>query len=124
MSKIRMLYIDDEKDLVEMIKFVGDSYGYEVVADTKWREEYLNEIESYDFILLDIMFPKENLTGYDICKEIRGKNSELPVYMFSARTLAEDKRMAKKVGANGFIEKPVAMSKLIDIVERETKGER
>ncbi len=118
MGKGRILYLDDEAELLEFVKFVLERYEYEVTVGERWREDYLNKLDDFDMIILDIMFPEGQLSGYEICKRIREAYKEIPIYMFSAKAFSEDKEEAQLCGADGFIEKPVPIEDLVNIVDK------
>lgn len=125
MKKGRILYLDDEIELLEFVKFVLERYDYEVLVGEKWDEKYFDELRKVDMVILDIMFPEGQLNGYDICKKIREKEEYkgIPIYMFSAKAFSEDKEEAGESGANGFIEKPVPVEELVSIVNSVVKKE-
>ncbi len=123
MNKGRIFYLDDESELLEFVKFVLERYGYEVIVGERWNDKYLEVIKGVDMVILDIMFPAEEIDGYGICKIIKS-NEELknkPVYMFSAKAFMEDKEEAKKYGADGFIEKPIPIEQLVGLVNKVIK---
>ncbi|NLK62257.1 MAG: response regulator transcription factor [Fusobacteria bacterium] len=119
MKKNKILYLDDEVELLEFVKFVLEYNNYEVIVGENWDKSYFEILSDVDMIILDVMFSNGNACGYDICKIIRAKEkySKIPIYMFSAKTFHEDKIKAQEAGANGFIEKPVEVKELLSIVE-------
>ena len=68
--------------------------------------ELINNKDDIDLVILDLMMPE--LSGYDVCKEIRKTFSvtELPVLMLTAAVQSDDKIAAYEVGANDFLNKP------------------
>lgn len=124
MGKAKILYLDDEEDLLEFVKFVLERYGYDVIVGQKWEDKYLEELKDVDMAILDIMFPEEDIDGYGICKKIREQEEykDLPIYMFSAKAFLEDKEEAKKAGASGFIEKPIPVEELVSLVNNVVEG--
>lgn len=126
MSKGKVFYIDDEPELLEFLTFVLERYDYEIITARSWEESLLDKIADVDMIILDLMFPDEEYDGFEICQKIKN-NEELkkkPVYMFSAKTFTEDKEKAFDLGADGYIEKPVRVAKLMEIVENAVRGYR
>lgn len=123
MSKAKIFYLDDEPELLDFVSFILKRYDYDVITGERWEDVYLEQLKEVDLILLDIMFPEEDFTGYDICTKIRSEESlkDVPVYMFSAKCFKEDKDEAIRRGANGFIEKPIAVEQLLNIVEKVTQ---
>ncbi|OQY06488.1 MAG: hypothetical protein B6I28_06290 [Fusobacteriia bacterium 4572_132] len=126
MSNGKVFYLDDEPELLEFIRFVLERYDYEIITAQKWEEGFLEKLEEVDMIILDLMFPDEKYDGFDICKKLKTneKLKKKPVYMFSAKTFTEDKEKAFNFGADGYIEKPVKVAKLMEIVENAVRGYR
>lgn len=118
MAKGTVFYLDDEEELLEFVKFVLERYGYRVIVGDRWDEKYFEILKDVDMIILDIMFPTEEMNGYEICKKIKAKEElkNIPVYMFSAKAFDEDKEEAIKCGAEGFIEKPTPIEDLVNLV--------
>jgi len=126
MSKGKVFYLDDEPELLEFVTFVLERYDYEIITARKWEESLVEKILEVDMIILDLMFPDEQYDGFDICEKIKKdeKLKKKPVYIFSAKTFTEDKEKAFDLGANGYIEKPVRVAKLMEIVENAVRGYR
>ena len=104
----KILVVDDEIDVVEVVEMLLELEGYEVIKAYDGIEA-LEVIESRvipDLIILDIMMPE--LDGVEVCKKFR-QNKELdsvPIVMFSAKISAYDKKESFSAGADGFISKP------------------
>ena len=107
----KILIVEDDED----IQMIGEAYlqaaGFqtEIVADGEQVEEIL-EKSSFDLILLDLMLPGKS--GYDICKEIRGK-IDIPILMVTARTESIDKIRGLGLGADDYIAKPFDPAELV-----------
>lgn len=102
--KSRVLIVDDDKNIVELISLYLEKEGY----DTKKvysGTEAVRAFFSYEphLILLDIMLPE--MDGYDVCKEIR-KTSDVPVIMLTAKGETFDKVLGLELGADDYIVKP------------------
>ena len=100
---MRLLVVEDEKDLCDTIAKVLYDGGYEV--DTCYDgEEALDYIltEEYDLIVLDLNLP--GMDGMDILKELRQKNEETKVLILSARSQIADKVEGLDAGANDYME--------------------
>ena len=67
-------------------------------------------------ILLDLNLPE--LNGFEVLKYIRERNKEIPVIIQSAYVLSGEKEQSKKLGANGFLEKPVRLEKLMETMSQ------
>jgi DNA-binding response OmpR family regulator len=120
MSKI--LIVDDEQDIAELISDVLKDEGYETVIknDGTSAIEEINNNADYDLILLDIMMPK--VSGTDTCKEIRGKVS-CPIIFVTAKTETLDKVLGFEVGADDYITKPFEIEELIARVKAHLRRE-
>jgi len=120
----RILVVDDEVQLVEMVKIRLEANGYEVLSAYDGQEG-LEKIrkEKPDLIVLDLMLPK--LDGYKVCRMIKfdEKYKNIPIILFSARAQDSDKEMGVQVGANGYITKPfepkVLLSKIKELLGEE-----
>lgn len=111
-SKTKILVIDDDSGIGEMLKTLLEFYGYEVVVSEKPEEaEEIITTQHIDLVILDMLISGVN--GTDVCSELR-KNpptAAIPVLMMSALHNAGEK--CKKAGANDFIAKPFEMDDLI-----------
>lgn len=111
-QKKRVLIVEDEKNIVDIIRFNLDREGYEVL------EEYDGEsglararAEKPDLILLDVMMPK--MMGFDVCRALRGEGDNVPIIILTAREEEEDKVLGLEIGADDYITKPFSMRELI-----------
>lgn len=102
--KSRVLVVDDDKNIAELISLYLEKEGYDtrkVYDGTVALEEFI----SYEphLILLDIMLP--GMDGYDVCKEIR-KTSDVPIIMLTAKGETFDKVLGLELGADDYMVKP------------------
>lgn len=109
MSKI--LVVDDEKAIVDILKFNLEREGFEVItaADGEAGIERFR-LEHPDLILLDIMMPK--IDGLQACKTIRNE-SNVPIIMLTARAEEVDKVLGLEFGADDYVTKPFGVRELI-----------
>lgn len=109
MSKI--LVVDDEKAIVDILKFNLEREGFEVVTAGD-GEEGIDKyrVEQPDLILLDIMMPK--VDGLQACKTIR-QESNVPIIMITARAEEVDKVLGLEFGADDYVTKPFGVRELI-----------
>ena len=108
---LRLLIVEDEKQICDMIAKSLYDVGYEV--DTCYDgEEALECIlsEEYDLIVLDLNLP--GVDGMEILKELRQKNEETKVIILSARGQIADKVEGLDAGANDYMEKPFHLQEL------------
>ena len=111
MTVLRLLIVEDEKQICDMIAKSLYDVGYEV--DTCYDgEEALECIlsEEYDLIVLDLNLP--GVDGMEILKELRQKNEETKVIILSARGQIADKVEGLDAGANDYMEKPFHLQEL------------
>lgn len=111
MSKAHILVVDDEKPIVDIIKFNLEKEGYKVTASYD-GEDALNKIknENFDMVLLDVMLPK--MDGFTVCKKVR-EFSEVPIIMITAKAEEVDKVLGLELGADDYITKPFGIRELI-----------
>ena len=108
----RILIVDDEAKIREVVKEYAAFEGYEVVeaADGMEAVEKVREDQNFDCIIMDIMMPK--LDGYSACKEIK-KIRNIPVIMLSARGEEYDKLFGFEVGIDDYVVKPFSPKELM-----------
>ena len=110
----KILVIDDEEHILELLKFNLELSGHKVICSTNGKDglEMARE-ESPDLVLLDWMLP--NISGIDVLKVIREdkKVSDLPVIMLTAKNMEDDKIEGLDIGADDFITKPFSIKELM-----------
>ncbi|MBO5212834.1 MAG: response regulator transcription factor [Clostridia bacterium] len=107
----KMLVIDDDQNICELIKVYFQNEGYDVVIANDGAEG-LSTFKSYDpdIVLLDLMLPKKD--GTEVCREIRA-NSSKPMIMITAKGDVFDKVLGLELGADDFVVKPFDMKELL-----------
>jgi len=110
--KNRILLVEDELSLQQMIAFNLEAEGYEVVAvnDGKKALDLLPSINRFNLVILDVMMPF--VSGLDVCAEIR-KNSQVPVLFLSSKGTSADRIAGLKLGANDYLPKPFDLEELL-----------
>lgn len=114
MKDDKILIVDDEEHIIELIKFNLENAGYETLTATNGIDALrIIREESPRLVLLDIMLP--GMDGYDICKEIRKDNviANIPVIMITAKGEEVDKILGLELGADDYITKPFSIRELI-----------
>ncbi len=114
MSEEKVLIVDDEEHIRELIKFNLDNSGYKTIcADNGLEALKLAKSESPHLVLLDVMLP--GMDGYDVCKEIRKDNiiSSMPIMMITAKGEEFDKVLGLELGADDYITKPFSIRELM-----------
>lgn len=108
---MRILLIEDEKNLSQVIKKGLTEQGFAVDAAGDGEEGlYLAEEESYDAIILDVMLPK--IDGVEICRRLREKRISTPILMLTAKTQVKDRVAGLDAGADDYLTKPFAFVEL------------
>ena len=117
MSKPRLLIVDDEKSLREVLQYFFHKQGFEVSIAANYTEGVAAALRSSpDVILCDIKMPDGN--GLDLLARVREEKLETPVIMITAHTSTEDAIQAMKRGAIDYIKKPFDNDELLLIVRR------
>jgi len=109
----RILAVDDEPDLLELVRMGLDSAGYEVeTADTGARALERLRAAPPDLLLLDLMLP--DLSGTELCKRIRAdaRLGELPIIMLTAKGEEVDRVVGFELGADDYVTKPFSPREL------------
>ncbi len=114
--KKKILVIDDEVNLVELVKVRLKLYDYYIVPlYTSKRALEVAKREKPDLILLDVMMPDKD--GYEVCKELKASKDtrNIPVILFTAKSQQKDyiKTGSKSVGADDYILKPFELGELL-----------
>ncbi len=111
MLKEKILVVDDEKNICDLLRMYLEKEGYTVViayngmdAVNMFREE------NPDLVLLDIMLPQ--LDGWQVCREIR-KTSEKPIIMLTAKDEVFDKVLGLELGADDYVTKPFDTKEIV-----------
>ena len=106
----KILVIDDDTNICEMLKIYMENEGYEVKTANDGAEG-VNFFKMYepDIVLLDIMLPKKD--GWQVCREIR-EIAQKPVIMITAKGDVFDKVLGLELGADDFVVKPFDMKEL------------
>lgn len=113
MSKANVLVIDDEKDLVELIRYNLEKEGYRVVGAADGESGLaLAAVEKPDLIVIDLMLP--GIDGLEVCRLLR-KGSEtyrIPIIMLTAKTSESDRVVGLEIGADDYVTKPFSPREL------------
>ena len=112
-APIKILLVDDEKDIVEFIKYNLEKENYEVITAYD-GEEALEKITQYpDLVILDILMPR--LTGYEVCRKIKADANfqNIPIIFLTAKTSEIDEILGLELGASDYIKKPISPQQLV-----------
>jgi two-component system, OmpR family, alkaline phosphatase synthesis response regulator PhoP len=114
MAEEKILVVDDEENILELIKFNLEANNYKVINAANGIDAVkLAKSEIPDLVLLDLMLPK--MDGNDVCKEIRKDNSisTMPIIMITAKSEELDKILGLELGADDYITKPFSVRELL-----------
>ena len=118
-AKSRILLIEDEDLIRDMVMVALEEEGYEVHTSANGREA-LNILQSPDFsrakfapdlIILDLMLPEVN--GLDVCRLLRYQGDITPILIVSAKSSETDRVLGLEVGADDYLTKPFSMRELV-----------
>jgi len=117
----KILIVDDEKDLVEMLAYNLERKGHKTIKAYDGFEAWEKiESEMPDLLILDLMMP--NLDGWELCRLVRRSQSkavkEMGILMLTARAMPEDRVYGLEIGADDYLTKPFSLNELILRVEK------
>nr|WP_303119641.1 response regulator transcription factor [uncultured Prevotella sp.] len=109
----RILVVDDEQDLCEILKFNLETEGYQVETANSAEEALEKDIASYNLLLLDVMM--RGMSGFQLAKQL--KNSEvtahIPIIFLTARDTENDTVTGFNLGADDYISKPFSIREVM-----------
>jgi two-component system phosphate regulon response regulator PhoB len=126
MAGMRILVIEDERDLCDVLDFNLKREGYETILAHDGQEG-LRKAQTLlpDMILLDLMLP--GLSGFDVCRELRAgeRTRDIPIIIISAKSEETDQVVGFSLGADDYVTKPFAVKVLlsrIKALQRRVEG--
>ncbi len=112
MNKANILIIEDENRLADVLRKQFNENGFTVdIASDGYEGKEMSAKASYNLIILDINLPYIN--GYDLCKEIRSTNTNIPIIMLTALSTPDNKLTAFTAGADDYVTKPFDFRELL-----------
>ena len=116
----RILIVDDEKKLLRSLEDFFSTQGYEVLCATRGDEAIKIALEKApDLLILDIMLP--DISGYDVCRQVKAKLPSARVIMLSAKGEEMDKVLGLELGADDYMTKPFGVRELLARVRTLTR---
>lgn len=111
--RVKILVIDDEESICEILKFNLEKEGYEVTTANSAEEALGLDLPAYSLMIVDIMM--ERLSGFDFAKRLQNNSSteKIPIIFCSALTGEDDTVMGLNIGADDYITKPFNISEVI-----------
>lgn len=124
MQRRKVLLVDDEARLRDMLKAYIVHEGYEIVEAADGKEALeLFHAQTYDLVILDVMLP--HIDGWTVCREIR-RTSNVPIIMLTARGEEYDRLFGFELGVDDYIVKPFSPKELLArmkaIIRRNEQG--
>lgn len=112
MNQKNILLVEDEDHLLKIIHLNLEMEGY-VVTTAVTGIEALKEFRKgrFDIVLLDVMLPE--MSGFDVCEEIRKENKHVPILFLTAKGSGEDRIQGLKLGADDYLTKPFNLEELL-----------
>ena len=120
--KSTILLVDDEKDILELLKYNLEKEGYRVLTASNGRQAVGLDNSKTDLIVLDVMMPE--LDGWETCRSLR-KNPDtahIPVIFLTAKDSEIDEVVGLELGADDYITKPVKVRTFIARVKKALRG--
>lgn len=129
MAKLKILVIEDEEDIADLIKLQGELAGYKMIVE----HDGLNGLravarEKPDLVILDIMLPGQS--GLDVCRKIKGNpdTNNIPVIIISAKGEEVDVILGLELGADDYVSKPfsvkILLSRIRAVLRRGKEAEK
>ena len=117
-----ILIVDDERDILELLKYNLEKEGYRVLTAHNGKEALRFVKQHPDLVVLDVMMPE--LDGWEVCKAIRKDpaTAKMPIVFLTAKDSEVDEVVGLELGADDYITKPVKVRTFLARVKRALKG--
>lgn len=112
-QNVRILVVDDEQDLLEILKFNLETEGYEVVTATSAEDALQLDIASFDLLLLDVMMG--GMSGFAMARQLKDNpaTAQVPIIFLTARDTENDTVTGFNLGADDYISKPFSLREVM-----------
>lgn len=126
MNKFRILVVDDEEDLCEILKFNLENEGYEVDTANSAEEALTTNIGSYNLLLLDVMMGE--ISGFKLASMLKKEKqtAQVPIIFITAKDTENDTVTGFNLGADDYISKPFSLREVVArvkaVLRRTTTG--
>ena len=126
MSENRVLVVDDEPNIVDVVSMALRFHGY-AVETAGTGADALSAVTAFrpDLIVLDVMLP--DMEGFDVAKRLGAQRADVPIIFLTARDATEDKVTGLTIGGDDYITKPFSLEEVVARVRavlRRTRGEQ
>src|SRR5438093_12857700 len=118
MPKTKVLVIEDDRSLAEVLSYNLKAAGYEVLVATDGQEGLLRaQTKSPDIVVLDLMLPV--VDGLDVCRRLRadGSTKDMLIIMLTAKAEESDELIGFSLGADDYVTKPFSVKVLLERVK-------
>jgi two-component system alkaline phosphatase synthesis response regulator PhoP len=123
MPQETILIIEDDKTLLRGLKDNFQFAGFNVITSEEGEEGLEKALDlKPDLIILDLMLP--GINGYEICREIRDQDLDMPIIMLTAKSQESDIVLGLNLGANDYVTKPFSIKELIARVNAFLRSKR
>lgn len=122
----RILLVEDEENIRDVVKLNLELEDFEVVATDNGKDAIKNfHDQHFDLIILDVMLPE--VDGFQVCEQIRLTNMEVPVIFLTAKDASGDRITGLKKGGDDYLTKPFVLEELLlrvnNLIKRTSKSE-
>ncbi len=122
---MRILLVEDEENIRDVVKLNLEMDDFEVVATDNGKDalKFFQE-QHFDLLILDVMLPE--IDGYQICEQVRLTNMEVPIIFLTAKDASIDRIAGLKKGADDYLTKPFVLEELLlrvnNLIKRTSKS--
>jgi len=111
-AKTKILVVDDDRKIVDLVRAYLEKDGYRVSAAYDGLQALeLARQKRVDLIVLDLLLP--GMDGLDVCRVLRGEGNKVPIIMLTAKTTEADKLVGLDLGADDYVTKPFSPRELL-----------
>jgi DNA-binding response OmpR family regulator len=125
MSKLKILVVEDDRDIAKILKYNLEKEGHQALFAQDGEEGVaLFRREKPRLVILDLMLPK--VDGLEVCRMIRSEDKKTPILMLTAKSSEVDKIVGLEMGADDYVTKPFSVREVMTRVKtllRRTTGE-
>jgi len=112
MARTKILIVDDDRKIVDLVRAYLEKDGYRVLAAHDGLQALeLARQKRADLLVLDLMLP--GIDGLDVCRLLRGEGNKVPIIMLTAKTTETDKLIGLDLGADDYVTKPFSPRELL-----------
>ncbi|QGQ23210.1 response regulator [Gimesia benthica] len=110
-----ILVVEDDPDTAFFIKTLLEEHHYHVTLAKDGGQAHSSfSMHKPDFVILDLIMPQES--GFEICEHMKQREGDVPILILTAIDLPESRKLAARVGANGYLLKPFDPDELLELI--------